>query len=76
MLRQTSPRVVACLNKAIEARRLHDAESDRDKRLTYVHIELCWHRLANGYEFMDQLEALMKSKPSCNGGGDGSVNSG
>ena len=60
MLRQTSPRVAACLDKAVEARLLYDAEADPDKRFTYLHIEQCWYRLANSYEFMGQLEALMK----------------
>jgi len=60
MLSQTSPRVTECLRKAVETRLLHDAETDPDKRFTYLHIEQCWYRLANSYEFMDQLEALMK----------------
>jgi hypothetical protein len=64
MLGQTSPRVTGCLNKAAEARLLHYAETDPDKRLTYLHIEHGWYYLANGYEFMDQLDVLMTSKPS------------
>ena len=60
MLRQTSPRVTECLNKAVETRLLHDAETDHDKRLTYLHIEQCWYRLANAYGLMDQLEAILK----------------
>jgi hypothetical protein len=64
MLGQTSPRVTDCLNKAAEARLLHDAETDPDKRLTCRHIEHAWYYLANGYEFMDQLDVLMTSKPS------------
>jgi hypothetical protein len=69
MLRQTNPRVTECLNKVVEARLLHDAETDPDKRLTYLHIEQSWHRLAHGYELMDQLKVLMPSKPSGDGGG-------
>jgi hypothetical protein len=69
MLRETSPRVTECLNKAVEARLLHDAETDPDKRLIYLHIEQSWYRLAHGYEFMDQLETLMTSKPIRDGGG-------
>jgi hypothetical protein len=68
MLRQASPRVTECLNKAVEARLLHDAETDPDKRFTYMHLEQIWYRLANGYQFMDQLEAFMTSKPSRDGG--------
>jgi hypothetical protein len=58
-----SLRVAECLNKAAEARRLHDAEADPDKRLTCLHVEQCWHRLADCYAFMDRLEGLMKSTP-------------
>ena len=47
-----------CLNKAVEARLLHDAETDPDKRLDYLHIEQSWYRLAHGYELMDQLKVL------------------
>jgi hypothetical protein len=68
MLRQTSPRVTKCLNQAVEARQLHDAETDPDKMLTYRHIEHTWYRLAHCYELMDQLETLMTSKPICDGG--------
>jgi hypothetical protein len=39
MLRETSPRVTKCLNKAVEARLLYDAETDPDKRLICLHIE-------------------------------------
>jgi hypothetical protein len=69
MLRQTSPRVTDCLNKAVEARQLHDCEADPDKRLTYRHIEHTWCRLAHCYELMDQLEILMASKPIRDGDG-------
>jgi hypothetical protein len=69
MLHQTSPRVTKCLDKAVEARRLHDAETDPDKRLTYLHIEQTWHRLAHFNELMDQLETLMTFKPIRDGGG-------
>jgi hypothetical protein len=69
MFRQTSPRVTKCLNKAVETRQLHDAETDPDKRLTYLHIEQTWYHLAHGYELMDQFETLMTSKPIRNGGG-------
>jgi hypothetical protein len=31
MLRQTSPRVTKCLDKAVKARQLHDAATDPDK---------------------------------------------
>ncbi len=55
-----SPRVTECLSRATEARRQYDAEADTDKRLTYLHIEQCWWRLACGYALMDHLEALMK----------------
>jgi hypothetical protein len=68
MLRQTNPRVAECLNKAVEARVLHDAETDPHKSLTYLHIEQSWYRLAHGYELMDQLKVLMSSKPSGDGG--------
>jgi hypothetical protein len=50
MLRQTNPRVTECLNKVVEARLLHDAETDPDKRLTYLHIEQSgtgWHTAMN-----------------------------
>jgi hypothetical protein len=63
LLRQTSLRVTECLNKAVEARLLHDAETSLDNRLTYLQVEQCWNRLAQCYELMDQLEALMKAKP-------------
>jgi hypothetical protein len=58
---QSSDKVIECLDKAAEARRLHDGEADPDQSLTYLHIELCWHRLANSYAFMAWLEASMKS---------------
>jgi hypothetical protein len=67
MLRQTSPRVTECLNKAAEARQLH--ETDADKRLIHLHLEQGWYLLARCYELMDQLEALMRWKPRRNGGG-------
>jgi hypothetical protein len=63
MLRRTSLRVIECLNEAAKTRRLHDAELDRDKKLTYLHVEQCWYRLASIYALMDRLEALMKSTP-------------
>jgi hypothetical protein len=69
MLRQNSQRVTKCLDKAVEARLLHDAETDPDKRLTYLHIEQTWYRLAHGYGLMDQLETLMTFKPIRDGGG-------
>jgi|SoiMethySBSTD1v2_1073268.scaffolds.fasta_scaffold2578198_1 hypothetical protein len=69
MLRQTSARVTKCLDKAVQARQLHDAETDPDKRLTYLHIEQTWCRLAHWYELMDELDTLMKSKPVHDGGG-------
>jgi hypothetical protein len=53
--------VAECLNKAAETRRLHDAEADPDKRLTYLHVEQCWYGLAHCYAFLDRLEALTKS---------------
>jgi hypothetical protein len=59
MLRQTSLRVIECLNKAVEARLLHEAETSLDNS-TYLQVEQCWNRLAQCYELMDQLEALMK----------------
>jgi hypothetical protein len=58
-----SLRVTECLSRATEARRQYDAEADTDKRLTYLHIEQCWWRLACCYALMDRLEALMKSAP-------------
>ena len=64
MLRRTSPRVTKCLDKAVAAHQLHDAETDPDKRLSYLHIEQTWCRLAQCYELMDQLETLMTSKPN------------
>jgi hypothetical protein len=61
---RTSIGVTDCLNKAAEARQLHDAELDPDKKLTYLHVEQCWYRLACSYALMDRLEALMKSTPN------------
>jgi hypothetical protein len=71
MLRQTSPLVTKCLDKAVEARQLHDAATDPDKMLNYLHIEQTWCRLAHCYELMDQLETLMAFKPIRDGGGAG-----
>jgi hypothetical protein len=60
MLRQ-SLRVTECLSKAAEARRLHDAEPDPERKLTYLHVEQSWYRLADTYALMDRLEAPIKS---------------
>jgi hypothetical protein len=58
-----SLRVTECPSKAAQARRLHDAEPDPEMKLTYLHVEQCWHRLADIYAFMDRLEATKKSAP-------------
>jgi hypothetical protein len=56
MLCELSPRVTSCLKNAAEARRRHRNESDPDKKHTYLQIEQCWYRLADGYALMKRVE--------------------
>jgi hypothetical protein len=64
MPHQPSPKVIELLNAAAEAtRRLYERECDPDARLTLLHIEQCWRRLADRYAFMEQLEAFTRSPP-------------
>jgi hypothetical protein len=58
-----SLRVTECLSKAAEARQLHNTETDPDKKLTYLHVEQCWYRLAASYVLLDRFEASTKFKP-------------
>ena len=61
---QSNLNVIEWLDAAAKAtRRLYERESDPDARLTLLHIEQCWRRLADRYAFMEQLEAFTKSPP-------------
>jgi hypothetical protein len=68
MLCEASRRVTASLKNAAEARRQHRNESDPDKKHTYLQMEQCWYRLADGYALMERPEDLTRSaRPSATG---------